>query len=61
MVQEKPDGSSRKVLTTRWYGTIWVTYDGSSPFNEDGITVETKYDRNDKSDFITRHTSLNKI
>lgn len=55
--RKRPDGSSRNVLTTRWYGTIWITYDGSSPFTESGITIETRYDRKDKSDFIENHIS----
>lgn len=45
--RRRPDKSSRNVLTTRWYGTIWASYDGSIPFSNKNILIETRYDRKD--------------
>jgi len=50
--RKRPDKSNRDVLTTRWYGTICTSYDGSSPFDEERVILETRYDRKDKSEHI---------
>ncbi len=56
--RKREDGSSRNVMTTRWHGTICISYDGTTPFEDNGITVETRYDREDKKDFIQEHERL---
>ncbi|HHT9124494.1 MAG TPA: nucleotide-binding domain-containing protein [Candidatus Brocadiia bacterium] len=50
--RKKSDGSSRNVLTTRWYGTVWSSYDGTTPFDKEKIKIETRYDRKDSEDHI---------
>lgn len=50
--RKRPNGYRRNVLTTRWYGTIWISYDGTTPFDKNKIVIETRYDRQDKKDNI---------
>jgi len=50
--RKRPGKYNRSVLTTRWYGTICISYDGSIPFNEERIILETRFDRKDKSEHI---------
>ena len=52
--RKRPDKSNRNVLTTRWYGTICTSYDGSIPFNKERVILETRYDRKDKSEHIEK-------
>jgi len=37
--RRRPDDSNRQVLTTRWYGTVWVSYDGTTPFERERICL----------------------
>jgi len=50
--RRRPDNTSRNILTTRWYGTIWASYNGTTPFSRDKVVVETRYDRNSKRDYV---------
>lgn len=50
--RRRSDNTSRQVLTTRWYGTICASYDGTTPFEKGKIEIETRYDRKDTSGHI---------
>lgn len=50
--RRRPDGTSRSVWTTRWRGTISVSYDGTLPYDKSKVEVEARYDRTEKKDHV---------
>ncbi|NLH36331.1 MAG: hypothetical protein GX453_10005 [Lactococcus chungangensis] len=48
--RQRSDGSYRNVLTTRWWGTIWLSYENTDDvFDRKAVTLATRYDRKDDS------------